>query len=196
MFKVRPAEVTYDQRRAAKVINFGILYGMGINALQQSLGTSRAEAQEFYNQYFEVFPRLAAYIDEIKASASKLGYVETYFGRRRYLDGIKSPIPYVRASAERMAVNAPMQGTQADIVKLAMIKIDAYLKEKKVENDAHLLLQVHDELVFEIKEGMVEELAPSIKEIMENVVPKKERLGIPFLADGKVGPNWGEMEKI
>lgn len=165
VFHVKPADVTYDQRRAAKVINFGILYGMGVTALQQSLGTNRKEAQEFYNQYFEAFPRLAVYIDEVKAQAARDGYTSTFFGRRRYFDGIKSPIPYVRAAAERMAINAPMQGTQADIVKLAMIQIDELFK--KGGHDAHLLLQVHDELVFEIQEKEVEALAPKIKEIME-----------------------------
>ena len=196
VFHVRPEDVSYDQRRRAKVINFGILYGMGVNALQQSLGTTRAEAQEFYNQYFNAFPRLAAYIDEIKASAAQLGYTKTYFGRRRYFDGIKSPIPYVRAAAERMAVNAPMQGTQADIVKLAMVQITNYFKEQNINDDAHLLLQVHDELVFEIEKSRVKELAPKIKEMMEHIVPAEERRGIPFLAEGKVGKNWGEMEKL
>ncbi|TSC68149.1 MAG: DNA polymerase I, partial [Parcubacteria group bacterium Gr01-1014_56] len=196
VFHVRAEDVSYDQRRAAKVINFGILYGMGVTALQQSLGTSRAEAQEFYNQYFEAFPCLASYIDEIKASAAKEGYVKTHFGRRRYFDGIKSPIPFVRAAAERMAVNAPMQGTQADIVKLAMVRIQEYLKEQSALDGAHLLLQVHDELVFEVEEDRAKELAPRIKEIMESIVPIKESNGIPFLAEGKVGPNWGEMKKI
>jgi DNA polymerase-1 len=196
VFHVRAEDVSYEQRRRAKVINFGILYGMGVTALQQSLGTNRAEAQEFYNQYFEAFPRLALYVDEIKASAAKLGYVETYFGRRRYLDGIKSPIPFVRAASERMAMNAPIQGTEADLVKIAMVQIQAYLKEQNANDGAHLLLQVHDELVFEIEESRAEGLAPHIQEIMENVVPEKERLGIPFLAEGKIGKNWGEMKKI
>ncbi|MBC7836256.1 hypothetical protein H7X87_00545 [Acetobacteraceae bacterium] len=196
VFHTKPEDVTYDQRRVAKVINFGILYGMGVTSLQQSLGTKRAEAQEFYNQYFDAFPRLAAYIDEVKASALIQGYTATFFGRRRYFDGIKSPIPYVRASAERMAINAPMQGTQADVIKLAMIRISEYLKEKNMEEDAHLLLQVHDELVFEVAENKVDELAPTIKEIMENILSDKERKGIPFKTEGKVGPNWGEMEKL
>lgn len=196
VFHVRAQDVSYDQRRAAKVINFGILYGMGVTALQQSLGTSRKEAQEFYNQYFEAFPRLAAYIDEVKARAAKDGYVTTYFGRRRYFDGIASTIPFVRAAAERMAVNAPMQGTQADIVKLAMVRITNYFKEQNANDGAHLLLQVHDELVFEIEEGRVAALAPKIREIMEGIVPEGERRGIPFIADCEVGDNWGEMTKI
>lgn len=179
----------YEQRRRAKVINFGILYGMGVNALQQSLSTSRKEAQEFYNQYFETFPRLAEYLEELKGHAARKGYTETLFGRRRYFDGIKSAIPYVRASAERMAINAPLQGTSADIIKLAMIEIDRILPDI-------LLLQVHDELVFEIKKGKVEEYATQIKKSMEAVVPEEKRRGVPIVVEGKAGPNWGEMKKI
>jgi DNA polymerase I len=196
VFHVKPEEVSYEQRRRAKVINFGILYGMGVNALREGLKSTRAEAQEFYTQYFSAFPRLAAYVDEIKALAARQGYTETFFGRRRYFDGIKSPIPFVRAAAERMAVNAPMQGTQADIVKLAMIRIDDMLNILGEHDGAHLLLQVHDELVFEIEKGKTEALAPKIKEIMENVISEKDRRGIPFLAEGKVGPNWGEMKTL
>ncbi|MGC9602404.1 MAG: DNA polymerase [Minisyncoccia bacterium] len=195
VFHVRDNEVNYEQRRRAKVINFGILYGMGVTALQAALGTSRAEAQEFYHQYFAAFPRLAAYLDEIKADASREGYVETFFGRRRYFDGIRSPIPFVRAAAERMAINAPMQGTVADVVKLAMIKIDE-LFEREAKGHAFQLLQVHDELVFEIEESVVDELAPQIKALMEGVIPEKETRGIPFITEGKVGKNWGEMKKI
>lgn len=196
VFHVSADQVTYDHRRIAKVINFGILYGMGVNALRESLGSTRAEAQDFYNQYFEAFPRLAAYIDEVKGEAAANGYTKTYFGRRRYFDGIHSPIPYVRAAAERMAINAPMQGTQADIIKLAMVRIDEMLREGGYRDDAHLLLQVHDELVFEIQDKKVEELAPKIKDIMESVVPAKDRRDIPILAEGKIGENWGEMEKL
>ena len=195
VFGVEEREVNYEQRRRAKVINFGILYGMGVTSLQQALGTNRKEAQEFYNAYFAAFPRLAEYIDEVKALAARKGYTETYFGRRRYFDGIRSPIPYVRAAAERMAINAPMQGTQADVVKLAMLAIHE-LFEKEATGKAFLLLQVHDELVFEIEESLVKKLAPKIKEIMEEVIPHKERRGIPFVAEGKVGKNWGEMKAL
>ncbi len=179
----------YEQRRRAKVINFGILYGMGVNALQQSLSTSRKEAQEFYNQYFETFPRLAEYLEELKGQAMRVGYTETLFGRRRYFDGIKSPIPYVRASAERMAINAPLQGTSADIIKLAMIEIDKQYPDI-------LLLQVHDELVFEIKKDKVQEYSATIKKIMEAVVPDAKRRGVPIVVEGKAGKNWGEMHPI
>jgi DNA polymerase I len=195
VFRVKQEDVSYEQRRRAKVINFGILYGMGVNALKDTLGTSRGEAQEFYQQYFAAFPKLAQYIENSKADASRKGFTETFFGRRRYLDGIHSPIPYVRAMAERMAINAPIQGTQADIVKLAMVEIDK-LFDKEAKGDACLLLQVHDELVFEIKDNRVKELAPKIKKIMEGVVPLKDTNGIPLSADGKSGPNWGDMERL
>lgn len=196
VFGVEPEEVTPHQRRVAKVINFGILYGMGVTSLQQSLGTKRAEAQEFYNHYFMAYPRLADYMEDTKAQAARLGYTKTLFGRRRYFDGIKSPIPYVRAAAERMAINAPIQGTSADIIKLAMVNFADYVKKEGLEDDAHLLLQVHDELVFEIKKEKVEEVSAKIKEIMENVIDEKGRKGIPLLAEGKHGKNWGEMKKI
>lgn len=186
----------YEQRRRAKVINFGILYGMGVGSLQQSLGTKRAEAQEFYNQYFAAFPKLEEYMDNTKASAAKLGYTETLFGRRRYFDGIKSPIPYVKAAAERMAINAPLQGTSADLIKLAMVEIADYFKKEGLEKDAYIMLQVHDELVFEIREDLVAKIAPKIKEIMESAIPKEKSRGVPIVAEGKMGKNWGEMKKL
>ncbi|MDB5224670.1 MAG: polA [Candidatus Adlerbacteria bacterium] len=195
VFHVRAEDVTYDQRRSAKVINFGILYGMGVNALREGLGSSRQEAQEFYNQYFEAFPRLAVYLDEVKAQAARDGFVTTHFGRRRYFDGIHSPIPFVRAAAERMAINAPMQGTQADIVKIAMIRIHDWLHANGYGH-VQMLLQVHDELVFEIADKDIASCAAKIQEIMEGIIPKEDAKGIPFIAEGKVGPNWGEMEKL
>lgn len=169
---------------------------MGVSSLQQTLGTNRAEAQEFYNQYFEVFPRLAEFIEEVKLDAHRRGYTATLFGRRRYFEGIKSSIPYVRAAAERMAINAPVQGTQSDIVKLAMLRIDELFEREGLRERAHMLLQVHDELVFEIAEAQVKKLAPQIKELMESVVPAKERHNIPLVVEGKAGANWGEMSKL
>ena len=194
VFHVKAQGVSYEQRRRAKIINFGLLYGMGVNALQQGLGTSRREAQEFFDQYLAAFPRLAGYIESIKAQANQEGYTETMFGRRRYLDGIRSPIPYVRAAAERMAINAPMQGSQADIIKLAMVEIDRMFDGN--QGEAHLLLQVHDELVFEIADKKIKEYAPKIKEIMENALPEDKKKGVPIIADGKSGPDWGTMKKL
>jgi DNA polymerase-1 len=195
VFHVAESEVTYEMRRRAKVINFGILYGMGVNALREALGTTRGEAQEFYEQYFVAFPRLSQYIEESKGDASRLGYTETFYGRRRYLDGIQSSIPYVRASAERMAINAPIQGSQADIVKLAMIQIDKLFSEEG-KGKAFQLIQVHDELVFEIETDLVGKLAPKIKKLMEGVIPEDKTNGIPLKAEGKIGKNWGEMKSI
>lgn len=130
MFGVPPADVDKEMRRKAKTINFGILYGMGVNALRTNLGTDRKTAQEFYNNYFETFTTLPSYLDEVKADAERKGYTETMFGRRRYFSGFRSPLPYVRAQAERMAINAPIQGTEADIVKIAMLRIDELLKKE------------------------------------------------------------------
>jgi DNA polymerase-1 len=203
VFEVAPEKVDKEMRRRAKIINFGIMYGMGVSALKVNLGTDRAEAQKFYDEYFEKFSGLAKYLEQVKADALRLGYTETFFGRRRYFEGLKSKLPFMRAMAERMAINAPIQGTEADIVKLAMSKVDEFLGtspspslEKEGKRDAYLLLQVHDELVYEIKEDKIKELAPKIKKIMESVIDPKETKGVVCLAEIAVGNNWGEMEKI
>ncbi len=196
VFHVRGGDVSYEQRRRAKVINFGILYGMGVSALREQLGTTRGEAQEFYNQYFAAFPRLAAYLEEVKADATRRGCTETYFGRRRYVAGINSPIPYVRAAAERMAINAPVQGTEADMLKLAMVDIAAWIAAENLGDRVRMLLQVHDELVFEVAEKDIARAAEKIRQVMQDVIPLDEANNIPFLVEGKVGVSWGEMEKL
>lgn len=193
VFGVASEAVTYEQRRRAKVINFGILYGMGVNALRDALGTTRAEAQEFYDQYFAAFPKLAQYLEDTKADAARLGYTTTYFGRRRYVPGITSSIPYVRASAERMAINAPVQGTAADMLKLAMVELFRVIKDADLEDEVRLLLQVHDELVLEIKKDAVDAVVQRIKDSMEQVLTKQEAKGIPFVVEGKRGATWGDM---
>lgn len=190
VFKVKPEEVTKEMRRRAKVINFGIVYGMGVNALKANLGTSRDEAQKFYDDYFANFPSIQNYFEEVKTNARKLGYTETFFGRRRYFSGLKSSLPFVRAMNERMAVNAPLQGTAADIVKLAMINVDKLLEKNNWRADAHLLLQVHDELIYEIKSEKVSEILPQIKAEMEAV----KGLSVPLVATAGSGPNWAEVK--
>ena len=195
VFGVAEAEVTKEMRRRAKVINFGILYGMGVNALRENLGTTRAEAQEFYNNYFETFSRLAEYLEETKRSAAKEGYVETYFGRRRYFEGIRSSVPFIRASAERMAINAPIQGTQADILKLAMIQIDKELTEAGWKDDVELLLQVHDELIYEVKSSLIEKVGSLVRLAMEKIMSPKDTKGVPLKAKAAYGPSWGEMKE-
>jgi DNA polymerase-1 len=196
VFGVPQSEVTKTMRSQAKVINFGILYGMGVSALKTNLGTSREEAQKFYNDYFAKFTTLAQYLDRVKAEASRQGFVETFFGRRRYFDGINSKLPFIRAAAERMAINAPIQGTEADIVKIAMARIDEYLTKNDLKDKVHLLLQVHDELVYEVKESEVKKVAPVLKKIMEEVIDPKDIEGVACLAEAKAGDNWEEMEKI
>lgn len=196
VFGVAEEEVTKEMRRKAKVINFGILYGMGVNALRENLGTDRKEAQLFYQNYFETFNRLAEYLEETKAKAAKNGFVETFFGRRRYFEGIRSAIPFVRASAERMAINAPIQGTQADILKLAMIQIDHELKERGWGDDVTLLLQVHDELIYEVKTDLVEQVAPVVRKVMESIMSTKDTKGVPLKAKASAGPSWGEMKNL
>lgn len=198
VFGVKEEDVTKEMRRRAKVINFGILYGMGVSALQKNLKTDRKEAQDFYNNYFSKFSRLAEYLEETKKFAEKNGYTETLFGRRRYFEGINSKLPFIKAMAERMAINAPIQGTAADVLKLAMVEIDDYLKreEKSEKREVKLLMQVHDELVYECDENLVKEIAPKIKEIMEGVLKGKDDKEVPITANAYSGKNWGEMKEI
>ncbi len=198
VFNVPLDQVDKEMRRRAKVINFGIMYGMGVSALKQNLTTdtdqiSRVEAEKFYNNYFAKFNGLASYLDAVKADALRIGYTETLFGRRRYFEGIKSKIPFIRAMNERMAINAPVQGTGADITKLAMIKVDSFLKQEKLSDQISLLLQVHDELVFEIPTDLIETVAPKIKKLMEQVVDLEKTKGVVCKVEYKVGDNWGAM---
>lgn len=194
VFKVPQDKVDKGMRIKAKTINFGILYGMGVNALRANLGGDRKEAQEFYNEYFSTFAGLAQYLDNIKAETARKGYTETLFGRRRYFSGFKSPLPFIRASAERMAINAPIQGTQADLIKIAMKKIQDYIDETKNNENIHMMLQVHDELVFEVKDKYISEAVKRFKEIMEGVLAPSVSRGVPIVAEANVGENWGEME--
>lgn len=196
VFNVPLEHVDPEMRRRAKVINFGILYGMGVNALRENLGTTRAEAQEFYNAYFKNFSGLSRYLDDVRAEATRVGYTQTYFGRRRYFQGLRSPLPYLRAEAERMAINAPIQGTEADIIKIAMVEIDELIRAKGWGQDVHLLLQVHDELVYEVREDLTGVVVPEIQAVMESTLTLKETSGVPILVETKVGKRWGELERF
>jgi DNA polymerase-1 len=169
---------------------------MGVNALRQNLGGTREEAQKFYNGYFKTFKSLAKYIEKIKAETDKKGYTETLFGRRRYFEGIRSKIPYIKAAAERMAVNAPFQGTAADIIKIAMRRIHEMIREKGFANRVFMILQVHDELLFEVEDTLVEEIAADIKRVMEGVLTAEKSLGVVCVAHGSVGNNWADMIPI
>ena len=193
VFNIPEAEVTKNMRRHAKVINFGILYGMGVNALRGNLGedTSREEAQEFLNAYFNTFTRLAEYLEETKEFARSHGYTETLFGRKRHFPGIQSGAPFIRAAAERMAINAPVQGTAADIVRISMMEVYKALVD--TNGKAKILLQVHDELVFEVHESILDETIIKVSKIMESVLKDKETHGVPIKVDVSVGDNWLEL---
>ena len=190
VFGVPEGEVTPEMRFRAKALNFGVLYGMGAQGFAKSAGISFDEARDFIEQYFVRFPKVYEYMEEIKEFARSHGYVETMFGRRRYLPDVNSSTPQLRAAAERMAQNHPIQGSLADIVKMAMVKIqeDLVFPEQKVR----LLLQIHDELLFEIVDGIVEKTSRSVKELLENVW----RLEVPLQVDVKKGKNWDGVEKL
>ena len=196
VFHVAPETVDAEMRRRAKIINFGILYGMGVNALRAQLGSTTAEAHQYLDDYFSTFKTLSEYMESTKGFARKNGYTETLFGRRRQFPEMKSSLPYVRAQAERMAINAPIQGTQADIIKLAMVRVDEMLGKEKANGDAYLLLQVHDELVYEIREERLEVLSKKIKEIMESILTTGETRGVPIIATMKSGSDWGSMQSL
>lgn len=190
VFGVPEKEVTKDMRRKAKVINFGIIYGMGVNALKENLGGTRAEAQEFYEHYFQTFPRVGEYFENVKKKAGGQGYTETYFGRRRYFADIASHIPYIRAAAERMAMNAPLQGTAADIIKFAMIKTEHAISEAGLSENVRLLLQVHDELVYEVDEKALSSAEKVIVSAMETAVD----FPVPLVVSSASGKRWGELK--
>jgi DNA polymerase-1 len=196
VFNVPESEVTKTMRTQAKVINFGILYGMGVNALKTNLGSTRDEAQTFYEEYFKNFNELASYLEYTKKEVAKKGYTETLFGRRRYFEGINSKLPFIRAAAERMAINAPIQGTQADIIKISMRRIQDVLEKENLLPKAKLLLQIHDELIFEIRTPDVKPIAKIIKKIMESVLTLEQTKGVPIITSANAGKNWGELEAL
>lgn len=186
VFGVAVDQVTTDLRRSAKAINFGLIYGMSSFGLAQQLGLSRSQAQSYIDLYFARYPGVKSYMDNIRDQAREQGYVETLFGRRLYLPEIKSRNAARRQYAERTAINAPMQGTAADIIKRAMIKTDQWLLEDKP--DAKMIMQVHDELVFEVAENQVETCSALIRNIMSSAAD----LNVPLLVDIGVGNNWDE----
>lgn len=194
MFGIPQDQITKEQRNKAKVINFGILYGMGVSALQKNLKVDRKEAQEFYNTYFERFPGLAQYLEDTKEFAKRNGYTKTMYGRKRFFDGIQSKLPFIRAAAERMAINAPIQGTEADIVKLAMIKVDEFLSKEKMKDKIKLVLQVHDEIIFEVEDESIEFAKENLPKILEKIMDDKDTQGVPILTDCEVGVSWGKLK--
>ena len=186
VFDVSLDEVTTDQRRKAKAINFGLIYGMSAFGLARQIGVARGEAQEYIDRYFARYPGVADYMDATRAIAHEQGYVETLLGRRLYLPEINARNKQRQLAAERTAINAPMQGTAADIIKLAMIDVDTWLTETAL--DAKMIMQVHDELVFEVADEACETLCNDVTERMANVI----ELQVPLLTEVGVGANWDE----
>lgn len=184
-------DVTKDIRRTAKEVNFGVLYGMGAYGLASRTGISRAEAKEFIDTYFERFASVKQYLDGIIKFAEKNGYVETLYGRRRYIPEMESTNYQLRTAGERMAINMPVQGTAADIMKLAMVAVYENIQASKdLNKHVRMLLQVHDELVLEVKEGVAEEVAKMLEEEMTKVVD----LDVPILVEAHIGERWGQLK--
>lgn len=190
IYGLKPTEVTKEIRRTAKEINFGILYGMGAWGLASRTGISNTEAQNFINKYFENFKEIKKWIEETLILARERGYVETLLGRRRLIQEINSNISQIRNAAERMAINMPIQGTAADLIKLAMIKIHKELE--KISPLSKMILQVHDELVFEVPQKDIKKVAKFVEEAMCSVM----KLRAPIEVEISAGDNWGETEKI
>ena len=186
IFSINIDEVTANQRRSAKAINFGLIYGMSAFGLSKQLQITRAEAQNYIEQYFDRYPQVKHYMDETKQSAKKMGYVETVFGRRLYLADIESSNYQRRQYAERSAINAPMQGTAADLIKMAMILLHQKIREESFE--AKIIMQVHDELVIEVNENQSDELS----EITTSVMSEISKLDVDLKVDADIGNNWDE----
>jgi DNA polymerase-1 len=203
--KIPLSQVTEKMRRSAKALNFGVIYGMSVYGFSESAGIEREDAKKFIDEYMKKFSGIANYMRKTKEAAKINLYVETEMGRRRYLPEINSSNFQVQNAAERMAINMPIQGLAADIMKLAMIKVAEFIKEynqrgptsldqnspkrSDLDNDIRMLLQVHDEIILEVKEGLADEIAKKVKEIME----KAYKLSVPLVVDVKVGDSWGEI---
>ncbi|WP_151194344.1 DNA polymerase I [Cysteiniphilum sp. JM-1] len=183
---IKADDVTPEQRRQAKAVNFGLIYGMGAFGLAKQLGIPRGEAQEYIDIYFARYPGVKRYMEDAKAYAMQHGFIETIFGRRLHLPEINSRNMAKKRAAERVAINAPMQGSAADIIKRAMILIDEWIIKENV--DARMIMQVHDELVFEVKDDQVEKISKEIKQFMESAA----LLQVPLIVDVGVGDNWDE----
>lgn len=186
VFGVPLEQVTTDQRRSAKAINFGLIYGMSAFGLAKQIGVDRKQSQDYIDRYFARYPGVLAYMERTRTQAAEQGFVETLFGRRLYLPDINAKNPALRKGAERTAINAPMQGTAADIIKRAMVAVDSWLTDSGL--DARVILQVHDELVLEVREDLVEQVKEQIRPYMSNAA----QLDVPLLVEVGVGSNWDE----
>jgi DNA polymerase-1 len=196
VYALTDEEITKDMRRHAKVINFGILYGMGSSALASEMGVSKKEAKEYIDKYFSEFPHIAVYLDSVIKDAMLYGYTKTITKRRRQIPAINSHISFIKEMAKRAAINAPIQGSAADLVRFALLNVFTYLKQNALLDYAYPVLQIHDEIIFEIEDSRIEDVSIEIKNIMENSLDV-EKYGIsnsiPFSTQIHVGKNWGDM---
>ncbi|MBN1369263.1 MAG: DNA polymerase I [Dehalococcoidaceae bacterium] len=188
LFGVKPAEATADMRRLAKTVNFGVIYGMSGYGLEQATELNRQEAEQFITTYFARYPGVKQYLEETKRLAASQGYVQTVLGRRRMIPEITSANRNIREAAERMAINMPVQGTSADIIKVAMINLDREISRRNLKS--RMLLQVHDELIFEVPEAEIETMICLVPDLMSRAI----ELAVPVKVDIKIGKNWGDME--
>jgi len=186
VFDVALDDVSAEQRRKAKAINFGLIYGMSAFGLARQIKVQRNEAQQYIDRYFERYPGVLDYMDRIRAQAHEDGFVETVFGRRLYLPDINARNKMLQQAAERTAINAPMQGTAADIIKRAMLKVDAWLNDDDV--DAQMIMQVHDELIIEVAQNQVDEVAVKLEQLMMNAA----ELDVPLIVEAGIGDNWDQ----
>jgi len=182
-------KVSASMRQKAKILNFGIIYGMGNKAFAQAANISLDEAKNFREEYFSNFSGLKNYLDFSLENAKKLGYAETIFGRKRFLP-LLGGLGRIARGQERIALNMPIQGLAADIIKIAMVKIQEFIKEKHMEKDVITLIQIHDELILEVKSEIIKEVVSPFKNIMESAA----KLEVPLKADVRIGNKWGEME--
>jgi DNA polymerase-1 len=187
LFGISVDEVTSEMRRNAKTVNFGVIYGMSDYGLEQATKLSREEAAQFIAVYFDKYPKVKEYLEATKAQARKLGYVQTVLGRRRFLPEVRSANRMIREAAERMAINAPVQGSSADIIKIAMIKLHREMEKQRLKSK--MVLQIHDELLFEVPEAEV----AALKSLVSEIMPKAVELRVPVKIDIKLGKNWAEM---
>jgi DNA polymerase-1 len=188
VFGVGPEEITSEMRQKAKVINFGILYGMGAQRLSREVGVPFAEAERYIRRYFERYAYVRAFADRVVGEGREQGFVSTLIGRRRYLPELNAREPNLRQAAERMAWNSPIQGTAADIIKLAMLAVEKRLSERG--GTARMVLQVHDELLFELPASELAATRDLVQHCMESVIS----LDVPLVVDMKSGPNWASLQ--
>lgn len=190
IFSVKEEEVTQDMRAFAKTLNFGVLYGMGVRGFQEAAGVSAEEAKKFIEEYMRTFSGIARYVQDIKEEARRSGYVETRLGRKRYIPEIHSSDIRLQRTGERIAINLPIQGLAADIMKMAMVEVDRVLKP--YEERIQILLQVHDELLFEVRQDIIAQTIPLIRKAMEEVY----KLEVPVLVEFRAGPNWADLKSV